>query len=178
MAEDLQLDVVEAQNILAQATRPRIKSAIENIIKNFNQQIETLPKAVVSSEPANIIKTYVEVSTCGFDQEDGNVLLFWELANIGNVPKNQINVRFNDNSVIAIVEGLGGKNYRFSLGPLFQNIVPSASTYKVRKNQIVFYLRKENPNNNWDNLKKPEEKFKPKPEKKPGYDANDPGIRF
>jgi hypothetical protein len=38
-------------------------------------------------------------------------------------------------------------------------------------------LKKENPRENWDNIKKPEERFKPKQEKKqPDYDANDPGM--
>jgi hypothetical protein len=138
MAEDLEKDIAEAQELLGKAARPQIKKALKNVITDLKLQLETLPVTTVSSE--NIIKTYVEINTCAFDQEDGNVLLFWELANVGTVSKNLINVIFNENSVVATVEGLGGKNYRFTIGPLFQNIIPSKSSYKVFLYNIYFCL--------------------------------------
>jgi hypothetical protein len=94
MAEDLKKDIAEAEDLLGKVTRPRVKRALKDVISDLKLQLETLP--VATTGPENIIKTYVEVNTCAFDQEDGNVLLFWELTNVGSVPKNLINVVFSN----------------------------------------------------------------------------------
>jgi hypothetical protein len=130
MAEDLEKDIAEAEELLTKVTRPRVQKALKNVITDFKLQLETLPVAA-STTGVNITKTYVEINTCAFDQEDGNVLLFWELANVGSVPKTSINATFNEDSVVATVEGLDQKNYRFTIGPLFKAIVPSKCSYKV-----------------------------------------------
>jgi hypothetical protein len=139
--EDYQADIEELEGLLKNSTRQNVKKLINGLITDLKVQIDTLPVPsgfnfsfrfsfhisfsylfFILNLPAapplvqNMTKTYVEVNNCGYDQEDGKVLLFWEIPNVGSVDKSNINTFFNVDSVICTVENLQGKNYRFTIG--------------------------------------------------------------
>lgn len=174
MEKDYEEDIAEAEKLLSQATRPRVKTLLEGVVRDLKIQKDTLPVESTPSQPLKVTKTYIDTFNCGFDQEDGKVLLFWELPEVGTVPKNQINAVFKSDSVVVTVEGLKGKNHRLSVGPLFHDIKREECTYKVGKNRILITLIPVNRGQRWDGLKRVEDRFA-KSMKKDKVDTEDPG---
>ena len=173
MTTEFDEDIAEAEKLLAQATRPRVQRMIQGLIHDLKLQKETTPVQTASA-PIKVTKSYIDAFTCGFDQEGDNVLLFWELPEVGTVPKDHVNATFNADSVVITVEGLKGKNHRLSIGPLFQDIKPEECKYKVGKNRITVTLTPVNRGTHWQNLKRAEDRFA-KSLKKDKVDTDDPG---
>ena len=174
MTTEFDQDIAEVEKLLAQATRPRVKTLLQQVIHNLQIDRDAQPVETVPTAPVKVTKSYIDTFTCGFVQENDKILLFWEIPEVGTVPKDQVLVTFQPDSVVVTVDGLKGKNHRLSVGPLFQDIKPSECKMKVGKNRITLTLTPVNPGARWDNLKRAEDRFA-KSMKKDKVDTDDPG---
>ncbi|KAK2964838.1 putative Calcyclin-binding protein [Blattamonas nauphoetae] len=177
--QDYQLDIEEVERFISQTSRPRVKEGLQKFLKELKQDKDLLPEKVDdSASTITPTKTYIDVTTCGFDDDGSEVVLFWELPNIGTYPKEQIEVEFNEESVFATIDGFQGRNYRFAIAPLFQRIVPERSTFKKLKNRVQFILAKENTGTHWDKLKKQSDPLSKNMGKKKDKKDADPGSEL
>ncbi|KAA6395949.1 MAG: putative calcyclin-binding protein [Streblomastix strix] len=154
----IDLDIAELERLLAIAERAKVKQVIEQRIKELRAEKETheneelIPIPEPVAQP--ITKSYIDIQDAAFAQEDDNILLYWELAGIGQVDREKIQATFEQTSVVCTIEGFNEKNYRFSIGPLYNKIRPKDAKYKVLKNQIKFILPKLVFPDHWPQLKK------------------------
>ncbi|MCJ1460231.1 hypothetical protein MMC28_010610 [Mycoblastus sanguinarius] len=68
------------------------------------------------------------------------------------IPKDKANVEIKQSSLEVSFPLPTGSEYNFSLDPLFSNIDPSTSTYKIMSTKAEFMLKKSSPGQKWSSI--------------------------
>jgi len=161
----LELEIQETETLLTTATFDGVKTVLrghlEKLRKLDNQQkaaaaaaaaalvSEATPKstevvAPVRSAPILSSSTYIPIESFAWDQGSYNspsISVFIDLDGVGNV-KDRVTVDFDKHSFDLKVLDLDGKNYRLIKDNLEKDIVPSQSSFVVKKNKVVLKLQK------------------------------------
>jgi calcyclin binding protein len=161
----LEQEIAEAENLLNTATFPGMKASIQAHLFKLKKQLEQF-KASSSTEahekasgnetasvsapsssgvkPVIVAGNYIPLENFAWDQGSYNsptVTVYAELDEVGSV-KDQVQVSFDQHGFDLRVMGLNGKNYRLVKDNLEKDIIPSESTYVVKKNKVVIKLKK------------------------------------
>lgn len=160
MAGDLALDLEELRQLRSIAKRPRVVSLI-------NSEIHTLEKlskeeapapfptpAKVSSTPA---VNYIALGSFSWDQDNEKVKIYISLE---AVDQDKMETEFKQLSFDVKFHDVQGKNYRFTIPKLNQEIVPEKSKVLVKPTRVVITLFKASKGN-WLDLHYKEDKLKP-----------------
>lgn len=177
--EDLRLEIAEARELLETATFDGIKAILQGHIARLERQVHhaenpdsrsipaTAPSsvaptptsstkhAVVGGKPHGL--TYTSIESFAWDQGPYNsptISVFVDLDDVGTV-KDNVRVIFTSAGFDLTVEGLNGRNYRLFKDNLEKDIIPSQSSFVVKKNKVVLKLQKvkgEYSYDHWTNL--------------------------
>lgn len=163
-SSSLELEIAEAESLLNTATFPGLKASIQAHLFKLKKQLEqataaatTANNAKASAEvpppaPSSSAKipamvaagAYIPIEDFAWDQGSYNsptVTVYAELEDVGNA-KDRVDVSFSQHGFDLRVLDLHGKNYRLLKDNLEKDIVPSESTFIVKKNKVVIKLKK------------------------------------
>lgn len=150
-------EIQETQNLLAVATFPGVKAALQAHLEKL-QKIQVpppappMPDVTPAPSPPESAKhhhslsgvTYIPIDSFSWDQGGYNspiVSIFVDLEGVG-LFKERVSVQFGKHSFDLKVVDLHGKNYRLVNNNLEKDIVPDQSTFIVKKNKVVVKLQK------------------------------------
>lgn len=139
----------EIDALLAQATFPSVKTALNNLRRRLQPPSPpvTFSTAVPSAGKAgdsNSESSYISINDFAWDQGEYNsptVTLYIELEGVGSV-KDNVKCEFKSDSFDLTVHGLNGKNYRLVKDNLDKDIVPEDCKFIVKKDKVVVKLAK------------------------------------
>ncbi|KAA6378591.1 MAG: putative calcyclin-binding protein, partial [Streblomastix strix] len=175
-------DADELEALAAQALRPRVKELLllsAAALRTESKASEEAAPEVITAAPLPVTKSYVDIQTCAYADENDDIILYWELPGVGTVGRDHIQTKFEKDSVVCTIEGYNSLNYRLSVGPLWGEIVGEQSEFRLLKNSVKLILRKSNRGRRWDKLKREEDRFaKSQKDKKKDTKTNpeDPGA--
>ncbi|KAJ4462577.1 putative calcyclin-binding protein [Paratrimastix pyriformis] len=176
---ELEADIAEVNRLIGLSQRAPVTAHLQAFLETLRQRKAALapvepakPVAVTRVAPELTIP-WVDLKNFSWTQENGFVEIYLELANVGTVPTEHVHVTVQANAIGAVVEGLEGKNYRFTQNPLCHPIDPAASLYRVRPNRIYFKLKKAKESEYWDSVQMRADRFS-EALKKEKYDYSDP----
>lgn len=125
------------------------------------QKVEEI-KTVQNANHKNAQKKddFLPIQQFAWDQESDKITIYVTLKGIHNISDENIQVNFSTNTFDIKIYDLGGKNYRMHIAKLCNLIVPSKSTFKVKKDAISIKLIKDGYKH-WEQLQF-KETLKPK----------------
>ncbi|KAI5952393.1 SGT1 [Candida jiufengensis] len=86
-----------------------------------------------------------------------------------NVPQDKLDIKFDSNSLsISFPNKITNSEYNYNLDPLFDEINPSESSYKVYGTKLEIYLKKTTPTK-WSTLEKPQSTTTTSSDSTPAY---------
>jgi len=132
-----------------------IKEKLERLAQEKNLPIPTPLK----TEQIESSRDYNQINKYAWEQDNNYIKIYMDLDGIGEVPKENVEVKFGVNSFEMKAHGVGGKNWRFSLSDLAKKIDGNNSTMKLRPKRVIFSLKKAD-SGNWDSLQYKEDKLK------------------
>jgi len=174
--DELTKDLEEFQRLFSEATRYRTKNALENEIKRIENEIENSKRRSSTSTPsdstASVLPT-IKINTYGWDQSDKFLKLYVTVhgAAPGQGQDDRIHVSVQPKSVDFQARDIAGKNYEFSVKGLSHPVSPEGSEFKVKKDQILLLLKKQNEGKAWGYVTEIEMQHKEK--SKPKFDDKD-----
>eukprot|EP00831_Metopus_contortus_P013516 TRINITY_DN1548_c0_g1_i1.p1 TRINITY_DN1548_c0_g1~~TRINITY_DN1548_c0_g1_i1.p1 ORF type:complete len:222 (+),score=58.95 TRINITY_DN1548_c0_g1_i1:209-874(+) len=162
--KELELDLNELRELLAQAKRDHVKSAIGKLVNEYEGMVKVAEaskvKKIETASPAKDAIIYSSISTYSWEQEEGSVKVYITgLNGVGALPKENIVVDFATNGFDLKVKGLDGKNYRLKIYPLNKEILPGNSRFSIKTNMISITMAK-NGKEHWDDIKEKKKPFK------------------
>uniref|UniRef100_A0A0G4HSK4 CS domain-containing protein n=1 Tax=Chromera velia CCMP2878 TaxID=1169474 RepID=A0A0G4HSK4_9ALVE len=87
-----------------------------------------------------------------WEDEKNKVKVLLPLEGVGSLDPSLVRCSFQKRSLELSVEDLKGKNYRFAVPLLQGEIDETKSSYSVKANRIVLFLRKANAEDHWFSL--------------------------
>ncbi|KAJ4703865.1 putative Calcyclin-binding protein [Melia azedarach] len=166
MAEDLALDLEELRKLQSIAKRPRVVSLINSEIHNLEKLNEAAPAPVPQTPtpipiPAKVPHTpainYVTLGSFSWDQDNEKVKIYISLE---GVQQEKVETEFKKMSIDIKFHDVQGKNYRFTISKLNQEIQPEKCKMLVKPTRVVITLFKASKGN-WLDLHFKEDKLKP-----------------
>lgn len=150
------MDLAELNEFSAQLKRPRNidaislqKKRIETEISNLRTQIQAIPdqpKPLIDGKPrpANKeVKRYEsEISNYAWDQSDKFMKFFIALDGVQNASEENVVVTFTPNSILLKVADVQGKDYKFEVKNLLNEIDVEKSYRKIKTNSVAIYAKK------------------------------------
>lgn len=157
---ELQKDIEELNQILAQATRENVITKIKDVIKSMNFEMERLKNgtgensiivenANISSEDKSV--TYSSVQSHAWNQEGNKINIFLTIDKINEVKEENIVSEFDERSIEVKIHNVDKKNYRFCIKKLFDKIKVDKCSVKVKKSVVQITLVKQDMKN-WSSL--------------------------
>ncbi|XP_052093096.1 calcyclin-binding protein-like [Mytilus californianus] len=177
--EELKNDIEEINSLLESACRTRVKDLLgldkrkletELIQKQDRLKSSTEQKSI----PGTIVKpktgTYtVTIHNYAWDQSEKFMKLYVTLNGVQSLPKDQVTSHFTKRSIRLKVNDLDGKNHELYISNLFDDVQPSESFVKIKKDTVLVMMRKDN-SKTWTYVTQRENKEKEA--KKPKVDEN------
>lgn len=179
--DELQMDVNELNQLMAHATRQRIKDILSletrkletEMIKLREQQAANESVVKHSSCIQNQNRCYdVKLTNYAWDQSDKFVKIFVTLKNVQSLPAENVCTQFSDRSMELIVRGLENRNYILPIKNLLEKIDIEKSHWKVKTDMVVVFLAKCDVGKSWSHLTASEKKAK-EPKFNPKLSEND-----
>lgn len=100
-------------------------------------------KTLKRKEPPAISGEWNPISTYGWDQSDKFVTVYVNgLDGVGEIPKDQVQCNFEEDSFDLMVRNLSGTSYRLNVSNLDKNINVKKSKIKIKKSRVNVMLRK------------------------------------
>ncbi|XP_054271154.1 calcyclin-binding protein [Macrosteles quadrilineatus] len=180
--DELKADVSELNQLLASATRQRVKDAVSLEIRKLQTEISRLQEQTGSADGYKTSQTTipstnrcyeVKLNNYAWDQSDKFVKIFVTLKNVHTLPADSVFTTFTANSMELHMNGLENRNYTLLIKNLLETIDTSKSSWKVKTDMVVVSLAKVNTGNTWSHLTSSEKKAKePKPTPKPSNEGD------
>ncbi|CAB3984723.1 Hypothetical predicted protein [Paramuricea clavata] len=168
MAEltELRSDRTELKDLLEQAKRPRVRVVLQNELSSVDAKIHEIERQRLQDEVASMDhedkenpsisdsfesrqKTTREgrvqrskITSYGFLQKPQTVTIYVDLASVGSLHRDLIQVDYGRRSLNIVINNLNGKTYELNLPNLGGEIVPEKCKYKVKPNTITVILKK------------------------------------
>ncbi|XP_040533458.1 calcyclin-binding protein [Gallus gallus] len=173
--EELQKDLEEVKELLAKATRKRLrdvlmmeKHKLELEIKN---QPLPKPKDVIEEEKSSLGGYTVKINNYGWDQSDKFIKIYVSLNGVQKLPAENVQVNFTERSFDLLVKNLNGKNYTMTFNNLLKPISVEGSSRKIKTDTVLVMCKKKREEK-WECLTQVEKESKEK--EKAAYDTSDP----
>ncbi|NXS12196.1 CYBP protein, partial [Neodrepanis coruscans] len=161
----LQKDLEEVKELLAKATRKRVrdvlvaeKHKLEMEIKN---QPPPKPKDTAEEEKSSLGGYTVKINNYGWDQSDKFVKIYISLNGVQKLPAENVQVNFTERSFDLLVKNLNGKNYTMTFNNLLKPISVEGSSRKVKTDTVLVMCKKKREEK-WDCLTQVEKESKEK----------------
>ncbi|KAK3087852.1 hypothetical protein FSP39_011491 [Pinctada imbricata] len=167
---------------MSTATRSRVKDMLGRELGKIEQEIkrkESSPQDasmevgevqsyeaphLVEKKPVSVLPK--KISNYAWDQSDKFMKIYVTLNGVQNLPTEGVKCEFGPKSFKLQVFGLDNKNQELYVSTLQEEIVPTESYHKVKKDMVSIFLKKQTPKKTWefvtDREKKDKEKSKPK----------------
>ncbi|XP_033326769.1 calcyclin-binding protein [Megalopta genalis] len=144
-ADEVKLDIEELDKLLQQASRQKVKDVISVEIRKLQTDLKKLQEdeksAPIKSSDATVNTTQkfyeVKLNNYGWDQTDTSVKLYVTLENVQQLPKESVVCNFTEKSLDLHVLGLDNKNYVLTINNLCEEIEPTKSCFKVKKDMVI-----------------------------------------
>lgn len=156
--ENLTLDLEELRRLAEGATRTRVQQMLSIDIRKLETDLEQQKNALASKEsqspvsskpPASVpgdCKRYrIELKEYAWDQSDKFIKIFVTVNEVQQVPEENVNVEFTENSFNLLIGNLNNKDYTFVVNHLLNEIDPAKSYRRVKSDMVAIYLAKQKP---------------------------------
>jgi len=162
--EELKLDVEELELLLSQSTRLRPQELLKSEIKRINNVIsKTVEDAASKEVKVKTTNVYTkELNTYAWDQSDKFMKIYLTLKDVQTTSAENVTCDFKDSSFHLKVNNFGNINYSLHVADLSEDIVPSDSYYKLKKDTVLIMLKKSNTGKTWANVTKKDKEKKDK----------------
>lgn len=145
----------ELDAISGQLTRPRnidaislqkkrIETELSNLREELNAENTISGNQEAASKPTSTESRRYEseITNYAWDQSDKFVKLFIALDGVQNATEDNVVVKFTPNSILLKVTDVQGKDYKFAINNLLNEIDVTASYRKTKTNSIAIYVKK------------------------------------
>lgn len=144
-ADELKLDVEELNKLLQQASRQKVKDLLSIEIRKLQTELNKLLESYKNepTKPSDKIVTSspmfyeIKLNDYCWDQTDTTMTFYLTLENVQQVPKESVVCNFTEKSFDLHILGLDNKNYNLTINNLCEEIEPSKSSFKVKKNLVI-----------------------------------------
>ncbi|XP_053947811.1 calcyclin-binding protein [Anastrepha ludens] len=167
--EELRQDVTELNKLLEGVIRPRIRNTLLAAKAEIEKEIVTLEMKehlATQKKAGGAVATpkryLVELTEYAWDQSDKFVKLFVTLDGVQNIDESNVDVTFNENSLVLKVSDLKGKDYGLTINNLLDSINIEKSYRKVKNDMVAIYLKKNEEGKHWDHLTTIQKRLKQK----------------
>ncbi|XP_051480364.1 calcyclin-binding protein [Apus apus] len=173
--EELQRDLAEARELLARATRRRLRELLLGEQRRLELELRNLPQpreAAAEEEEKSPLGGYtVKINNYGWDQSDKFIKIYISLNGVQKLPAENVMVNFTERSFDLLVKNLNGKNYTMTFNNLLKPISVEGSSKKIKTDTVLVMCRKKQEEK-WECLTQVEKESKEK--EKAAYDSSDP----
>lgn len=158
--DNLTLDLEELRRLNESAQRSRVQQMLSIDIRKLETDLQIqkdllASKSVESTSTASAkppaplpgdCKRYrVELKEYAWDQSDKFIKIFVTVNDIQQVPEENVNVEFTENSFNLLISNLNNKDYTFVVNHLLNEIDPTKSYRKIKSDMVAIYLAKAKP---------------------------------
>lgn len=159
--ENLTLDLEEMRVLAAGAQRSRVQQMLAIDVRKLETDIQRqrdLLAAQASSEqsvarpvqppvsaPGDIRRYQVELKEYAWDQSEKFIKIFVTVNGVQQVPEDNVNVEFTENSFQLVISDLNNKDYIFVVNNLLNPIDSEKSYRRVKSDMVAIYLAKQGP---------------------------------
>lgn len=176
--EELKKDSEELHHLLEQATRQRVRDALQielrriqtEITKRLDNQTNNAPEdsVTVVHKPKTPALPTVSIDSYAWDQSDKFMKIYATVKDVQNVGQESIECEFKTRGFKLKVKELNNKNYELHIGNLMEEIVPEDCYFKIKSDTVLLMLKKKKQGSTWAYVTEREKKSKE--EKKPKLD--------
>lgn len=164
--DNLSLDLAELRVLAESAKRARVQQMLSINIRKLETDLQVQKELLENKQaqeqssseaqkPASVpgdCKRYkVELKEYAWDQSDKFIKIFVTINEVQQVPEENVNVEFTENSLNLLINNLNNKDYTFVVNHLLNNIDPAKSYRKVKSDMVAIYLAKSTPSK-WGHL--------------------------
>ncbi|XP_058824264.1 calcyclin-binding protein [Topomyia yanbarensis] len=157
--DNLTLDLEELRRLAEDATRTRVQQILSIEIRKLETDIQHRKSLLASNEtphssevakppaslPGDCKRYHVELKEYAWDQSDKFIKIFVTVNDVQQVPEENVNVEFTDNSFNLFIGNLNNKDYTFVVKHLLNEIDPVKSYRKIKSDMVAIYLAKTKP---------------------------------
>ncbi|XP_058059512.1 calcyclin-binding protein [Anopheles bellator] len=159
--ENLTLDLEEMRKLAATAQRSRVQQMLAIDVRKLETDIQrqrdllaaqssseqgvTRPAPTPVSAPGDIRRYQVELKEYAWDQSDKFIKIFVTVNGVQQVPEDNVNVEFTENSFQLVISDLNNKDYIFVVNHLLNRIDAEKSYRRVKSDMVAIYLAKQSP---------------------------------
>ncbi|CAO3685863.1 unnamed protein product [Umbelopsis ramanniana] len=141
----------EKQEALKVQERQRLEEARKKREAEMEAQGKAMPQPI-GREKAKIQNVYITTGY-GWDQSDMSVMLYLNIKDADTLTEDQYKLDVQTQSINFDVYNHNGANYNFKISKLAKEIVPEKCRVKLKKSQIVIFLRKKEQGKQWPELR-------------------------
>uniref|UniRef100_A0A182K5T1 Calcyclin-binding protein n=1 Tax=Anopheles christyi TaxID=43041 RepID=A0A182K5T1_9DIPT len=157
--ENLSLDLEEMRKLAGSAQRNRVQQMLAIDIRKLETDIQrqrdllaaqasseqTIARPVQTSVPGDVRRYQVELKEYAWDQSDKFIKIFVTVNGVQQVPEDNVNVEFTENSFQLVISDLNNKDYIFVVNNLLNSIDAEKSYRRVKSDMVAIYLAKQGP---------------------------------
>ncbi|CDW53131.1 Calcyclin binding protein [Trichuris trichiura] len=175
--EEAKKDLEELKRLRQLCQRGSVVNLLEERIKQLSRIVEqaSVPGHLSTSSGGPLVGT-TKLTNYAWDQSDKFVKIYFSIPTEETIEESNMKVEFKETGFQFEIKHLGGKNYSFSVGSLLHPVVPGDCYYRLKKNEVVIFLRKKNTGTTWDHLTTVELKAKTRAQPKFDKTDDDPGA--
>ncbi|KFB46987.1 AGAP002107-PA-like protein [Anopheles sinensis] len=157
--ENLTQDLEEMRKLAGTAQRSRVQQMLAIDIRKLETDIQrqrdlmaaqasseqsvTRPAQTPVSAPGDIRRYQVELKEYAWDQSDKFIKIFVTVNGVQQVPEDNVNVEFTENSFQLVISDLNNKDYIFVVNNLLNPIDSEKSYRRVKSDMVAIYLAKQ-----------------------------------
>ncbi|KAG2188574.1 hypothetical protein INT44_001329 [Umbelopsis vinacea] len=141
----------EKQEELKTQERQRIEEARKRREAEMAAQGKVMPQPI-GREKAKIQNVYITTGY-GWDQSDMSVMLYLTIKDADTLTEDQYKLDVQAQSINFDVYNHNGANYNFKISKLAKEIIPEKCRVKLKKAQIILFLRKKEQGKQWPELR-------------------------
>ncbi|CAO3681904.1 unnamed protein product [Umbelopsis vinacea] len=142
---------LERDQELKRQERQRLDEAQKKREAQLAAQGKRIPEPIGRSK-AQIQNIYITTGY-GWDQSDVSVMLYLNIKDADTLKEDQYKLDVQAQSINFDIYNHYGANYNFKISKLAKEVIPEKSRVKLKKSQIVIFLRKKEQSKQWQELR-------------------------
>uniref|UniRef100_A0A5S6R1L1 Calcyclin-binding protein n=1 Tax=Trichuris muris TaxID=70415 RepID=A0A5S6R1L1_TRIMR len=174
--EEVKKDLAELNRLKQLCQRESVATLLEERIKQLNRTLEQANDHGRVSTSAWPFVGATKLTNYAWDQSDKFVKIYVSIPCEEVISENNIKAEFQETGFQFELKHLAGKNYSFSVGSLLHPVVADDCYYRLKKSEVVIFLRKKSTGTTWDHLTTVELKAKARTVPKFNKTDDDPGT--
>ncbi|KAG2184576.1 hypothetical protein INT43_000485 [Umbelopsis isabellina] len=154
-------DIAELERLSSLTERESVRSHIDDLLSKLRKQLDRAQEVEKEQELKAIERKRLEAKAqniyittgYGWDQSDLSVMLYLNIKDADTLREDQYKLDVQSQSIELNVYNHNGANYNFKISKLAKEVVPDKSRVKLKKAQIVIFLRKSEQGKSWPELR-------------------------